>query len=132
MSILGEHICSKKSEVVRKPPFHKNPYIFLENTSKFAQKIKNLHKTTTFLLPPQALDPISKQPTSKEVTFNDVHAECLEHFSHDFKCKPVTKHFAFHVPGVKVPQTSEYLNVIIVIDPRKICSRKLLEKLKFI
>lgn len=42
---------------------------------------------------------------------DDVHAEFGQIFPQSFKCRPATKHFAFHVPGVTVPQTSEYLNV---------------------
>lgn len=59
----------------------------------------------------QALDPITKQPTNKEVDFNDVYAEFNDYLPHDFKCRRIEKHFAFNVPGVKVPQTSEYLQV---------------------
>lgn len=54
---------------------------------------------------------MTKQPTTKDVSFNDVYAEANSYFTHDFKCRTVTKHFAFNVPGVKVPQTSEYLQV---------------------
>lgn len=64
-----------------------------------------------FVINQQVLDPMTKQPTSKEINFADVYAEMNSYFSHDFKCRKVTKHFAFNVPGVKVPQTSEYLQV---------------------
>lgn len=59
----------------------------------------------------QSLDPMTKQPTGNEMNFSDVYAEVNSYFNHDFKCRKVTKHFAFNVPGVKVPQTCEYLQV---------------------
>lgn len=59
----------------------------------------------------QALDAETKRPTNKEVSFTDVWEELNANISHNFRSKKVTKHFAFTVPDVEVPQTSEYLNV---------------------
>lgn len=50
--------------------------------------------------------------TGEQVTFAQVYEEVSSMFSHDFKCKKITKNAAFGVPGVKVPQSSEYLKVI--------------------
>lgn len=61
----------------------------------------------------KALDPITKMKTNKEVAIGDMYTEFNDYLTHDFKCKKVNKHFAFSVPGVKVPQTCDYLQVYI-------------------
>lgn len=68
-----------------------------------------------WIIEKQVIDPITKQPTNKEVDFNDLYEEFNNYFPHDFKCRKVTKHFAFNVPGVKVPQTCEYLQVKLLL-----------------
>lgn len=57
------------------------------------------------------LDDQTKQPTNKTVTFTDVYQEVNANIPHTFRSKKMTKHFAFAVPDVDVPPTSEYLNV---------------------
>lgn len=64
----------------------------------------------------QVLDPLTKQPTTDEVTMNDVYTEINSYLPHDFKSRRVTKHFAFNVPGVHVPQTCEYLQVCNIVS----------------
>lgn len=59
----------------------------------------------------QVLDPTTKQQTKQKVTFSDVYEEFNSTFSKDFKFKKVTKNFAFSIPNVHVPQSSEYLMV---------------------
>lgn len=73
--------------------------------------IENVERSL-FLLPRKyALDPNTWEETSKEVTMGDVYQEFNDYCPHTFKSKRIEKHFAFNVPGVKVPQTSEYLQV---------------------
>lgn len=59
----------------------------------------------------QALDADTKRPTNREVSWNDVYEELNANIPHNFRSKKVTKHFAFTVPDVDVPQTCEYMNV---------------------
>lgn len=78
-----------------------------------------------YLLPRKyKLDPITMGETNEEVTMNDVYTEFNEHCKHTFKSKIVKKHFAFNVPGVNVPQTSQYMHIVYAgkypaPDPKK-------------
>lgn len=63
------------------------------------------------LLFSKILDPVTGYQTSKKATFGDVYNELAKNLSHDFKCKKVTKNFAFHVPNVDIPETSDYFKV---------------------
>lgn len=76
----------------------------------------------------QALDAVTKQPTNREVEFSDMHKEFDDYFKHDFKCRKVTKHFAFNVSGAKVPQTCDYLQVNYFSGKRNV---KKIKNLKF-
>lgn len=88
-------------------PTEKNPREF----KSVCITVENVERNL-FLLPRKyALDPITYDETNKEVTITDVYKEFNEYFPSTFKSKKVEKHFAFNVPGVKVPQTSEYLQV---------------------
>lgn len=73
--------------------------------------VENVQRSLYLLPRKYALDPITLEETDNEVTINDIYHEFNEYCPHSFKSKKVEKHFAFHVPGVKVPQTSEYLHV---------------------
>lgn len=64
------------------------------------------------------LDPRTKQPTKTKVTIMDVYTEfdetILKPMNIDkFKSKKVTKNFAFTVPNVVIPASSEYLEVSV-------------------
>lgn len=52
------------------------------------------------------------QETDKPVSMTDVYEEINDLINHTFKSRRVQKHFAFSVPGVDVPPTSDYLEVI--------------------
>lgn len=75
--------------------------------------VENVERSLHLLPRKYALDPITLEETDKEVTISDIYNEFNEYCQHSFKSKKVEKHFAFHVAGVKVPQTSEYLHVCI-------------------
>lgn len=57
------------------------------------------------------MDPNTKMKTNQAASLTDVYEELNTLFSHDFKCKKVTKNAAFTIPDVNVPQTGEYLKV---------------------
>lgn len=68
----------------------------------------------------QILDNITKRPTKAPVTFKDVYEEFNETISSSigittFRSRVVSKNFAFNVPGVHVPATCEYFEVITEI-----------------
>lgn len=59
--------------------------------------------------------------TKQKVTFMDVYKEFTEVISTElglssFRSKRVTKHFAFQVPGVDVPQSCEYMEVSVAFS----------------
>lgn len=75
--------------------------------------VENVDRSLYLLPRKYALDPITLEETDIEVTIGEIYQEFNEYCQHSFKSKKVEKHFAFHVPGVKVPQSSEYLHVSI-------------------
>lgn len=75
--------------------------------------VENVERSLYLLPRKYALDSITLEETGKEVTIGEIYHEFNEYCKHSFRSKKVEKHFSFHVPGVKVPQTSEYLHVCI-------------------
>lgn len=73
--------------------------------------VENVERSLYLLPRKYALDPITLEETDNDVTIGEIYHEFNEYCHHSFKSKKVDKHFAFHIPGVKVPQTSEYLHV---------------------
>lgn len=55
---------------------------------------------------------MTKQSTEELVTLGDVYNEFNAYVPHTTRMKKVTKNFAFNVPGVQVPPTCEYMQVI--------------------
>ncbi|XP_055377504.1 DNA polymerase alpha catalytic subunit isoform X2 [Condylostylus longicornis] len=93
--------------------------VSLEDKTKYNSicvHVGNIERVLYLLPREYHYDMISLEPTKQKVTLTDVYNEFASEIApklgiKEFKSERVTKNFAFHLPGVDVPETCEYIEI---------------------